>query len=177
MFTRTKGKEGQSTRGMTRVVLFVFILSSIVICPWNALGDEYIWIETVNIIPSQPTEADIITFDISGWGGGTPSWVEEEVYSLNGNFLQLDLYIDVGAYRALSKWTHLKQISPLPEGTYTLEVRQFDYVYKLLLDTYNIEFTVVPEPTSLFLFGGGILAIRTLSKKKVPYQGYIQDNR
>ncbi len=137
------------------VLLFVFV------CQSKALGVS-VGIDSVNIIPNQPIETDIITFDISGWAATSPSWVEYDLFSQNGTSLQLDLYIDRGVHYSFSNWTYSKQISPLLPEIYNLQVRAFDYYDSTLQDTYNVDFTVVPEPSTIVLLGiGGLLLART----------------
>ena len=127
-------------------VLYVFFIFVVFICPWNALS---VGIDSVNVIPSQPTESDSIIFDVNGWAGQYPSWVEYDLFSQDGSSLQLDLYINASGFRAISEWTYSKQISALPADIYTLEVNAYNYYANNSLDdTYILEFTVVPEPAS-----------------------------
>lgn len=142
-----------------RTILRVLILT-VIIFQWNALGDAQMWVESVDIIPLQPTETDIITFDISGWAYQKPSWVEYDDYSQDGLSLQLDLYVDTGTSDAFSEWTYSKQISALPANTYTLELNAIDYDGSVLRDTYLFEFTVVPEPASIAFLGLGFYILR-----------------
>ncbi len=139
------------------------LLPFVVICPWNALGGAIVGIDLVEVVPSQPTEDDIITFDIYGWASQEPSWVEYDEFSQNGSSLQLDLYVNTGDLYSYSDWTYSKQISTLPADTYTLEVNSFDYDDGSLDDTYIVEFTVVPEPMSLVFLGVGVYLFRAVS--------------
>lgn len=125
-----------------------------------------IWIDSVDVIPEQPLEIDIITFDIFGTASGSPSQVAYDEFSQDGTSLQLDLYVDVGILPAFSDWTYSKQVGTLIAGAYSLEVRAFDNYYGTLQDTYPVDFTVVPEPASLVLFGLGLLIVRPLSRRK-----------
>lgn len=121
-----------------------------------------VWIDSVNIIPEQPFETDIITFNIAGKASTAPSWVEYDLFSQNETLLQLDLYIELGVLYTPSNWTYSKQISPLHPEVYSLQVRAFDNYDGTLQDIYNVDFTVVPEPASIVLFGiVGLLMART----------------
>jgi hypothetical protein len=151
--------------GRGKAILLQLMLVA-VICPWNALGDATMWIESVDIVPSLPTETDSITFNISGWAGGTPSWVEYDEFLQNGTSLQLDLYIYEAPYHAFSEWTYSRPIATLPADDYNLEINAIDYDTSILHDTYFFEFTVVPEPISIILLGFGLCLLRNVSKRK-----------
>jgi hypothetical protein len=122
----------------------------------------------VSITPSQISNTDPITFNISGWAGHTSSWVDHDVFSQNGTSLQLDVYIDMGDLGAFSYWYDSKPLQPLSQGTYSLEVRAFDAkpgspFYGTVQDTRNASFTVTPEPATLLLLGLGGLILRKRS--------------
>lgn len=120
-----------------------------------------VWISSVDVIPDQPLETDIITFNISGWAATNSSGVEYDLFSQDGTSLQLDLYVNMGYEAADTIWGYSKDISPLPADTYTLQVRAFDSYYGTLEDTSIVDFTVVPEPaTFLFVALGGLLLRR-----------------
>ena len=146
--------------------LIKVIVLTIIMCFSTSTGTS-VWIDNVDVTPEQPLEIDIINFDISG---GAPQWtseVEYDQFTQNGTSLQLDLYVDMGDVPMISDWTYSKNISPLSAGTYTLEVRGFDYLLGTLQSTYPaVEFTVVPEPTTIALLGLGLLIVRPLSRRK-----------
>jgi hypothetical protein len=140
---------------MKRKIVKVFALA-IIMCFSTSVVALPIWIDNVDVIPGQPLVTDIITFEISGQAPSSPSEVEYDQFTQNGTLLQLDLYVNMGFAAMISDWTYSKDISPLPAGNYTLEVRAFDNYYDTLEETYTVDFTVVPEPTTfvLFCFGG-----------------------
>ena len=144
---------------MKRKIVKVIALTIMVFSTSTATA---LWIDDVNVIPEQPLEIDIITFNIFGTAGGSPSLVAYDEFSQDGTSLQLDLYVDVGFIPMISDWTYSKDISPLSAETYTLEVRAFDNYSGTLQDTYAVDFTVVPEPATFVLFGLGLLIVRPL---------------
>lgn len=135
-------------------ILKIFVLV-VAMCQLNAIRATGA-IESVDIIPSLPTEIDEITFNISGWSPTSPSYVEYDQFFEDGSSLQLDLYVNRGFLTATSEWTYSKQISTLPANTYTLELNEYDYYDNSLDHTYIFEFTVVPEPTTLVFFSIGL---------------------
>jgi hypothetical protein len=129
------------------------------------------WITSVTVSPSQPSTTDLITFSISGLAPGSNSWVDHDVFSQNGTSLQLDVYVEVGTFGTGSNWYFDKQIQPLVQGTYNLEVRMFDGTfgspgYGTVQDTENINFAVTPEPYTLTLLGLGVPFLRFHLKRK-----------
>ncbi len=149
---------------MNKKILMVFVILLELVFHSNVLADT---ITSVNVVPSQPLNTDLITFNISGTAAYSPSWVASDIFSQNGTSLQLDLYVDMGFSAAISNWNYSKQIQPLVAGIYSLEVRDLygklgSPFYGMLLDTYNTSFTVTPEPATIFLLGAGAI----LSRKK-----------
>ncbi len=124
----------------------------------------------VDVVPTHPLDTDLITFNISGWAAGFNSVVDYDLFSQNGTSLQLDLYVNQTPERLESYWNYSKQIQPLPIGTYGLEVRAFDnsFVYGTpgaLVDTYNVNFTVVPEPASAAMLAIGTIFLASSRKR------------
>lgn len=143
----------------------IVIIASIIIMFFStSAAASSVSINSVDVIPEQPLEIDIITFDISGLASTMPSWVEYDQFTQNETSLQLDLYVNRGILYAISDWTYSKDISPLPAETYTLEVRAFDCRLGTLEGAYTVDFTVMPEPATLVLFGLGLLIVRPLSR-------------
>jgi hypothetical protein len=154
----------QKPRGRERSNIAKIITLIIIVCLSNSASA--IWIDSVDVIPEQPLEIDIITFDIAGRAGATPSWVEYEQFTQNGASLQLDLYVDTGPFQAISNWSYSKQIGTLNANTYRLEVNAIPCGYTIPADTYIVDFTVVPEPATFVLCGLGLLIIRQISRRK-----------
>jgi len=145
---------------MKKLLRFVFAILFVLLFHGTA---KAISIDDVNVIPIQPLQTDIITFDIFGIAG-SPSWVEYDQFSQDGISLLLDLHFDMGMLPVVSDWSYSRQIGALAPATYTLTVRAFapDKIpwNGALQDTYTTEFTVTPEPASVFLLGLGVLVIR-----------------
>jgi len=139
---------------------------AIIMCFSTSAAATSVWLDSVNVIPGQPLDTDLITFNISGQASGSPSEVEYDVFSQNGTSLQLDLYVNIGVFAAISDWDHSKQIQPLAANDYTLEVRAFDYQLDTLQDTYTVDFTVTPEPATLVLLTLGLPLLRAFSRRK-----------
>ena len=153
---------GRKMRQMKKKILMIFAILLVFACQVSARG---VGINSVDIIPNQPLNTDLITFNISGSASADPSWVTSDLFSQNGTSLQLDLYVDMGFRTAISYWNYSKQIQPLTPATYNLEVRALDGnqgspFYGTVQDTYNVNFTVVPEPCTVVLLGFGIILAR-----------------
>jgi hypothetical protein len=143
---------------ITFVVLLVFA------CQASATS---VWINSVNVVPSQPSDTDSITFNIFGQAGRGDSWVDHEQFFQNGTSLQLDVYVDRGIFDIVSYWTYSKQIQPLTPATYSLEIRAFDYGLGTLQDTHNVDFTVTPEPSTFAILGFGLPFFRAFLRRKI----------
>ena len=153
---KLRGREGNNIAKILTLI--------IIVCFSNSA--TAIWIDSVDVIPEQPLEIDIITFNIFGTASGRPSQVAYDEFSQDGTSLQLDLYVDVGMLPAFSDWTYSKQIQPLPPTTYSLTVSAFGNYSGTLQDTYTVDFSVVPEPCSLIFLGVGLPLLRFFSKRK-----------
>jgi hypothetical protein len=147
--------------------IIIGVMALLMSMVFQGVAMAIIWIDSVNVVPAQPLEIDVITFNISGGASGTPSQVEYSQLLQNETSLQLDLYVNVGVFQALSPWTYSKQISPLPPEVYNLQVRAFDNYYGTLQDTYTMDFTVVPEPATLAIFGFALPIFRYFTRKKI----------
>ncbi|MHC4097543.1 MAG: PEP-CTERM sorting domain-containing protein [Planctomycetota bacterium] len=148
---------------MKRKVVLIIALTIMIFSTSTATA---IWIDSVDVIPEQPLEIDIITFDIFGTAGFSPSEVEHDEFYQNGTSLRLDLYFNRTVLPAFSDWTHSKVIQPLPPETYTLQIRTFDNDNGTLWDTYTVDLSVVPEPATLVLLCFGASFARQIKRKK-----------
>jgi hypothetical protein len=150
----------------TKILATILLIIFFVFVGQPAVMGVSLQIDSVDVIPYQPLETDIITFNISGWAATSPSQVEYDLFSQNGTSLQLDLYIERGVLYTPSNWTYSKQISPLPSDVYNLQVRAFDFIDGTLQDTYNVDFTVVPEPSTLTIFVFALSFFRNFHRRK-----------
>ncbi len=149
---------------MNKKILMIFAILLVFACQASAT----IGILSVDVVPSQPLDTDLITFNIFGGAAQGDSRVDYDVFSQNGTSLQLDLYVDMGIGDMVDYWDFSKEIQPLAPGTYDLEVRAFWYGPNTLEYTYTVDFTVVPvpEPCTIILLGFGLPLLRTFSKRK-----------
>lgn len=104
-------------------------------------------IDSVSILPVQPTDLDVISIITSGTEGSGPVQVTNAVFQADETNLRLDLFLDVGFLQMVTPWTDTQGIGNLSAGSYDLTVRTF--IASELDDTYSTSFSVVPEPTSL----------------------------
>lgn len=145
-------------RQMNKKILMIFAVLLVLVCQTavNAAG-----IMNVTVVPSQPLNTDLITFNISGIASSSPSSVAYDLFSQNGTLLRLDLYINEGVHDSISYWNYSKQIQPLSVNNYNLEVRAFDNYDGSLDDTYNADFTITPEPSTIALLCFALPIFRT----------------
>ncbi len=147
---------------MNKKILIIFAILLIFACQASAKTFDIL---SVSVVPTQPLDTESITFNISGWASRMPSWVDYDLFSQNGTSLQLDLYVNQDISTYASNWDYSKQIQPLVPGIYSLEVRAFDHWtgspwYGTVQDTYTVDFTVTPEPATIFLLGVGAILTR-----------------
>lgn len=138
----------------TAVLAFVYITNSA-----NAV------ITDVEIIPEEPTMEDIISIVTSGEEGSGAVFVTETDFRTDGTSLELDIFLDVGVFPAITPWSHTEDIGMLPVGTYDLDVRTI--VYSNVTDTYFKTFQVVPEPSIALLICLGAACVRQIKYKKL----------
>lgn len=116
-------------------------------------------IYNVDIAPVVPTLSDTISITASG-DTGSSSWiVDSSQVLLSGNQVVLDIFMEESgiATPTVSPWNHMETIGPLGSGAYDLTVKT--YQNAVLADTFQTDFAVVPEPSSVALFsiGGALL--------------------
>jgi len=122
-------------------------------------------ITDVSIVPSLPTSLDVISIDISGVEGTGPVFVTDTDFSQDGTSLELDIFLDVGFLMVVTPWSNTENIGTLPIGFYDLTVRTWEE--SIETDTYSISFEVVPEPTTVVLFGLGGLFTRNFITRHI----------
>ncbi|MBN1844920.1 MAG: PEP-CTERM sorting domain-containing protein [Sedimentisphaerales bacterium] len=120
----------------------------------------------VQIIPSLPTNNDIIQIKASGILFYCDSPFDHSDFCIDGFSLQLDIYYGHGYLTALGPWLRSEYIGPLPGGTYDLTITHYEGEVFPLVDTYSTSFEVVPEPMSLSLLLLGAFALRFRKNKK-----------
>jgi len=104
-------------------------------------------INDVHIDPIEPTNIEVITIVVSGGEGAGPVWITDSVFQVGGTSLELDIFLEVGPFLAITPWSHEEIIGTLPVGSYDLAVTAHaDYGSHIETDTYLISFTVVPGP-------------------------------
>jgi len=105
----------------------------------------------VHILPEDPTMIDPITIITFGTESCGPVTIINSDFQINGYFLELIISLEVGPYTVITPWSHFEPIGTLPEGMYDLNVQTLEQ--SIVTDTYSMSFEVVPEPSSLVLFG------------------------
>ena len=148
-------------KAIKKILCGIFLLT--LVCVVNSYASYIFWFEDITITPSIPTEADTVTVDIScgtdqirGWG---LLYLEHSTPSINliSNLIEIDLLaledmsVDFGF-----DLDEMVIINPLPAGDYTLKID----LHANDIYTETTQFTVVPEPTTLLLFGLGCMLLR-----------------
>lgn len=147
-------------------VFMYIVICGTLFCVTGLASAESISIIDVNIIPAEPLADEVITISVLGRAANSGSWVEYSEFSMVDTSLQLDLHIDMGITFMPSIWSYSQDISPLPAETYSLTVCGFEYYSGTLEDTYVMDFTVVPEPATIWLLAAGMLAVRATKRSK-----------
>lgn len=137
----------------------------------NTALAAYIPIQNVHIEPTLPTPSDPISLFASG-ESGYPATITSFLTAVPGG-LVWDLYFDLGITPVVVPWSESIVASPLPAGTYTLDVRTFEDVWRPGLpplpsppvDEHRIFFTVVPEPATAGLLALALLCAGTLGRR------------
>lgn len=115
-------------------------------------------IYNVDITPAVPTLSDTILITASGDTGSSSWFVDSSRVLLSGNQMVLDIFMKESgiAVPTVSPWNHMETIGPLNSGAYDLSVKT--YQNSVLADTFQTDFAVIPEPSSVAMFSvGGVL--------------------
>ena len=120
-------------------------------------------IDDVYIDPSEPAFNNPITIHSNGRGNTGPVTIDNTYFYIDGNNLQLDIYISLGPFLAVTPWSHAEDIGTLPIGAYDLTVRAF--VDSNMTDNYAVSFEVIPEPATFILLAAGVVGVRIRRQK------------
>ena len=137
------------------VVLFV-------ICGVIFFGQVCVYgkITDVVISPESPTDLDPITITTFGVESSGAVTVSDFDYLIDGNMLELDIYINVGSYQVITPWSYSEDIGTLPVDIYDLTVNVINEYEPSLNDTFSTSFEVVPEPASLLFLAIGMAIVQ-----------------
>jgi hypothetical protein len=85
-------------------------------------------------------------------------------FTASGSDLTVDIYFNVPdtVIWIITSWDHSKQIGTLSAGDYDLTVNTYSIESSgtVLDDTFEMSFTVIPEPLTVALLGMGCLSAR-----------------
>ena len=107
---------------------------------------------TVYIEPAIPTKNHDITVFVSGLSGYGGVRDFSSSFLRNGYDLRLNIYYKTGMLPVVTRWYYSTSIGQLPEGTY-------DLLVKGGMHDGHLQFTVVPEPTSIILLSLGVAGL------------------
>ena len=93
-----------------------------------------------------------------------PVRIDNSVFSVVGNNVDLDILIERGFLQMVTPWTHEEHIGVLPLGWYNLTVQVTDNFGDS--STHFSTFQVVPEPIGALLIGVGCLLVRRIRRTK-----------
>ena len=148
---------------MKRKIVKVIALT-IIICFTTSVNAT---ITDVSIEPILPTPLDVISIVSSGGESSGPVEIVDSVFSVDENSLQLNIYLEVGFAMVVTPWSHTENIGTLPAGVYDLTVNTVVELEPFRNDTSFTSFEVVPEPTTLVLFGLGGLIVKNFINRKI----------
>lgn len=133
-------------------------------------------ISSIAVLPALPTSSDPITLRVelsyptSGYSVGS-----FDTIFLDSTAVRLDVFVDSPApddiiLPVLESETVDAPLGSLPEADYTYTVRLFEIPggtsVPLLSEVASGGFSVVPEPTTIVLVGGGLLLLPGLSRRR-----------
>ena len=139
---------------MKRLERFIFLIASCVILVFLTHSAKAS-ITDVDIFPEAPTAIDLITISVSGVEGSGDVLITDSDFNIQGTVLELDIFLEVGAFPVITPWSHSEDVGPLPAGMYDLTVRTLELAE--VTDTYSMPFEVVPEPATVLLLAVGAL--------------------
>ena len=120
----------------------------------------YIPVTDVEVSPPQPIEGQDIILNVDGEAGSPPLSYYTQT-DISADQVVLDIYFTEFALTPVAmSWNHAENIGPLLAGAYDLTVNTYDHVggAGILADTYNTDFTVIPEPSAVGMIAvGGLL--------------------
>lgn len=96
--------------------------------------------------PNQPTNRDSIAIVVSGVEGQGPVLITDSNFQMEGNSLELDIFLNVDFLDVVTPWSHTELIGTLPADTYSLTVNAYYSGSSTGTDTYLTSFTVFPGP-------------------------------
>ena len=117
-------------------------------------------ITAVQINPLAPTQFDPIEVITDGIETAGPVFINNAVFNVNGNNLQLDIHLEVGVLAVITPWSYTHNIGTLHVGTFDLTVNAIDDYTLFNTGTYTTSFEVVPEPASILMLAIGALFCR-----------------
>ena len=125
-------------------------------------------ITDVNIVPTIPAISDSISIMAYGVEGSGGVEINDTVFTIDGYSLQLDMYLNVGICQVATPWSYTEDIGILAAGSYELIVNRYlpSYFPPPIIHSYTTDFTVVPEPGTLAIFGFGLPLLRAFSRRK-----------
>jgi len=109
-----------------------------------------------------------ITILVSGVEGSGGVQIISTHFSAIDNSLLFDIHLDLGICLWVTPWSYSEVIGTLSAGTYNLTVRRFlpDYYPPPIVNSYEMSFTVVPEPVTIALLAVGLPIIRVFTRRK-----------
>lgn len=139
----------------TKIIIILAIGIAFFVCMTHSVKAT---ITDVYILPEVPKLDDVITISVSGVEPYSGVTITDSMFNIDGTSLGLDLYLKVGILPTPAPWLHSQDIGTLQPATYELTVRTFENSY--VTDTYPLTFEVIPEPSTVLLFGLGGLMLR-----------------
>lgn len=134
----------------------------ILVLVWGTLAQATIL--DVTIEPEEPTVFDSISIITKGMENYGAVKIESTEFHIDGTSLELNLFLKVGTYCAITPWQYCEDIGTLSAGLYELTVWSYpDYTEP---SSYNISFEVIPEPGTVLLFGLGGIVLRRRKWKR-----------